>query len=119
MLPKDTTFTPNELATVPETFTRKEAISEGRIFKGTVLKFGLDHVLVDIGKSKGMLPLPEVLGPEGKPRFQPGDVIEVMRVPITTQGVRLVDQAAHGRFCDASAVAAGRESRVAWIVGTF
>ena len=37
-------------------------------------------MVVDIGaKSEGMLPLSEVLDHEGKPRFQPGDAIDVMR----------------------------------------
>ena len=37
-------------------------------------------MVVDIGaKSEGMLPLSEVLDHEGKPRFQPGDEISVMR----------------------------------------
>jgi small subunit ribosomal protein S1 len=36
--------------------------------------------VVDIGaKSEGMLPIGEVLDHEGKPRFQPGDEIDVMR----------------------------------------
>jgi small subunit ribosomal protein S1 len=37
-------------------------------------------VVVDIGaKSEGMLPLSEVLDHEGKPKFKPGDEIDVMR----------------------------------------
>ena len=50
------------------------------MLKGTVLKLTPTHVVVDIGaKSEGMLPLAEVLDHEGKPRFQPGDEIDVMR----------------------------------------
>ena len=45
-----------------------------------MLKITATHVVVDIGaKSEGMLPLAEVLDHEGKPRFQPGDEIDVMR----------------------------------------
>jgi small subunit ribosomal protein S1 len=45
-----------------------------------VLKLTATHVVVDIGaKSEGMLPLSEVLDHEGKPRFKPGDEIDVMR----------------------------------------
>ncbi len=45
-----------------------------------MLKLTPTHVVVDIGaKSEGMLPLSEVLDHEGKPRFQPGDEIAVMR----------------------------------------
>ena len=65
-----------------ETFTTEaeEAVSEDRVIKGTVLKLTDKHVVVDIGaKSEGMLPLAEVLDHEGKPRFKPGDEIDVMR----------------------------------------
>jgi small subunit ribosomal protein S1 len=71
-----------DFASVLETFTTEaeEAISEDRVIKGTVLKLTPTHVVVDIGaKSEGMLPLAEVLDHEGKPKFQPGDEIQVMR----------------------------------------
>ena len=73
---------PEDFATALETFTTEseEAVSEDHVLKGTVLKLTPTHVVVDIGaKSEGMLPLSEVLGHEGKPRFQPGDEIDVMR----------------------------------------
>ncbi len=45
-----------------------------------MLKITATHVVVDIGaKSEGMLPLAEVLDHAGKPQFQPGDEIDVMR----------------------------------------
>ena len=48
--------------------------------KARVIKLTATHVVVDIGaKSEGMLPIAEVLDHEGKPRFQPGDEIDVMR----------------------------------------
>src|SRR6516165_11689668 len=71
-----------DFASALETFTTEaeEAVSEDRVIKGTVLKLTGTHVVVDIGaKSEGLLPLAEVLDHEGKPRFQPGDEIEVMR----------------------------------------
>src|SRR6516165_3129847 len=71
-----------DFASVLETFTTEaeEAISEDRVIKGTVLKLTGTHVVVDIGaKSEGLLPLAEVLDHEGKPKFQPGDEIDVMR----------------------------------------
>jgi small subunit ribosomal protein S1 len=71
-----------DFASALETFTTEaeEAVSEDRVIKGTVLKLTPTHVVVDIGaKSEGMLPLAEVLDHEGKPKFQPGDEIEVMR----------------------------------------
>jgi small subunit ribosomal protein S1 len=72
----------DDFASALETFTTEseEAVSEDRVLKGTVLKLTSTHVVVDIGaKSEGMLPLAEVLDHDGKPRFHPGDEINVMR----------------------------------------
>ena len=45
-----------------------------------MLKLTPTHVVVDVGaKSEGMLALAEVLDHEGKPKFKPGDEIDVMR----------------------------------------
>ncbi len=71
-----------DFASALETFTTEseEAVREDKVLKGTVLKLTGTHVVVDIGaKSEGMLPLSEVLDFEGKPRFQAGDEIDVMR----------------------------------------
>jgi small subunit ribosomal protein S1 len=71
-----------DFASALENFTTEseEAVREDKVLKGTVLKLTPTHVVVDIGaKSEGMLPLSEVLDFEGKPRFQPGDEIDVMR----------------------------------------
>jgi small subunit ribosomal protein S1 len=71
-----------DFASALESFTTEseEAVREDKVLKGTVLKLTATHVVVDIGaKSEGMLPLSEVLDFEGKPRFQPGDEIDVMR----------------------------------------
>jgi small subunit ribosomal protein S1 len=71
-----------DFAAALETFTTEseEAVSEDNVLKGTVLKLTPTHVVVDIGaKSEGMLPLAEVLDHDGKPKFQPGDEIDVMR----------------------------------------
>ena len=71
-----------DFASALETFTTEaeEAVSEDRVIKGTVLKLTGTHVVVDIGaKSEGMLALSEVLDHEGKPKFKPGDEIDVMR----------------------------------------
>jgi small subunit ribosomal protein S1 len=79
---EDKAATAEDFASALETFTTEaeEAVSEDRVIKGTVLKLTGTHVVVDIGaKSEGMLPLAEVLDHEGKPKFQPGDEIEVMR----------------------------------------
>ena len=79
---EDKTAAAEDFASALETFTTEaeEAVSEDRVIKGTVLKLTGTHVVVDIGaKSEGMLPLAEVLDHEGKPKFQPGDEIDVMR----------------------------------------
>jgi small subunit ribosomal protein S1 len=71
-----------DFASALETFTTEteEAVGEDRVIKGTVLKLTATHVVVDVGaKSEGMLPLSEVLDHEGKPKFKPGDEIDVMR----------------------------------------
>jgi small subunit ribosomal protein S1 len=71
-----------DFAAALETFTTEaeEAVGEDRVIRGTVLKLTPTHVVVDIGaKSEGMLPIAEVLDHEGRPRFQPGDEIDVMR----------------------------------------
>ena len=71
-----------DFAKALESFTTEaeETAGEDNIIKGTVLKLTPTHVVVDIGaKSEGMLPLSEVLDHEQKPRFQPGDEIDVMR----------------------------------------
>ncbi len=77
-----------DFASALESFTTEseEAVREDKVLKGTVLKLTPTHVVVDIGaKSEGMLPLSEVLDHEGKPRFQPGDEIDVMRDKGETQ----------------------------------
>src|SRR5207244_4300551 len=71
-----------DFAAALETFTTEadKAVGEDRVIRGTVLKLTPTHVRVGIGaKSEGMLPITEVLDHEGKPRFQPGDEIDVMR----------------------------------------
>ncbi len=72
----------DDFASALESFTTEVEETEGedRVIKGQILKLTPTHVMVDIGaKSEGMLPLAEVLDHEGKPRFQPGDEIDVMR----------------------------------------
>jgi len=58
----------------------EESVGDDHVIKGTVVKLTATHVVVDIGtKSEGMVPIAEVLDHEGKPKFQPGDEIDVMR----------------------------------------
>ncbi len=71
-----------DFATALEAYSTPEpesAAGEDRVLKGTVLKVTPNHVVVDIGqKSEGMVPISEVIGPDGQPRFKPGDEIDVM-----------------------------------------
>jgi small subunit ribosomal protein S1 len=81
-LPDEKHAATEDFASALESFTTEteEAVREDKILTGTVLKLTGSHVVVDIGaKSEGMLPLAEVLDHDGKPRFQPGDEIPVMR----------------------------------------
>src|ERR1035441_6280938 len=58
----------------------EEAVGDDHVIKGRVVKLTATHVVVDIGaKSEGMVPIAEALDHEGKPKFQPGDEIDVMR----------------------------------------
>ena len=58
----------------------EESVGDDHVIKGTVVKLTATHVVVDIGaKSEGMAPIAEILDHEGKPRFKPGDEIDVMR----------------------------------------
>src|SRR6266705_3028636 len=71
-----------DFASALDSFTAEaeEAAGEDHVLKGTVLKLTATHVVVDIGaKSEGMLLIAEVMDHEGKPRFQPGDEIDVIR----------------------------------------
>ncbi|MGA7861101.1 MAG: S1 RNA-binding domain-containing protein, partial [Thermoplasmata archaeon] len=58
----------------------EESVGDDHVIKGTVVKLTATHVVVDIGaKSEGMVPITEILDHEGKPKFQPGAEIDVMR----------------------------------------
>ncbi|WP_188759216.1 30S ribosomal protein S1 [Edaphobacter acidisoli] len=53
--------------------------AEEVIVNGTVIKITDKHVVVDIGlKSEGLIPLDQVLDINGVPKFQAGDVVEVV-----------------------------------------
>jgi small subunit ribosomal protein S1 len=72
----------DDFASALESFTTEseETVGEDHVIRGTVLKLTATHVFVDIGaKSEGMLPITEVMDHDGKPKFQPGDPIDVIR----------------------------------------
>lgn len=54
-------------------------LEEGEIIKGTVVRVGKEHVMVDIGfKSEGQINIAEVTGSNGEIKVKPGDVIDVL-----------------------------------------
>ncbi|GAC1415952.1 MAG: 30S ribosomal protein S1 [Acidobacteriaceae bacterium] len=62
-----------------ESAAAQNLTTEETVVTGTVIKLTDKHVVVDIGlKSEGLVPLEQVLDHEGKPKFQPGDSIEVV-----------------------------------------
>src|ERR1017187_9402191 len=64
----------------------EEAVGEDHVIKGRVVKLTATHVVVDIGtKSEGMAPIAEALHHEGKPKFQPGAEIDVLRAKGQTE----------------------------------
>jgi small subunit ribosomal protein S1 len=72
----------DDFASALESFTTEaeETAGDDHVIHGTVLKVSGTYVFVDIGaKSEGALPIAEVLDHEGKPKFQAGDAIDVMR----------------------------------------
>lgn len=72
----------DDFASALESFTTEteELESEDHVLKGTVVKLTPTHVVVDVAaKSEGMLPIAEVVDAEGKPKFQAGDEIYVVR----------------------------------------
>jgi small subunit ribosomal protein S1 len=72
----------DDFASALESFTTESEELEGddHVLKGTVVKLTSTHVVVDIGaKSEGMVPIAQVLDHDGKPKFQPGDEIHVVR----------------------------------------
>jgi small subunit ribosomal protein S1 len=55
------------------------APAEDNVQKGTVVKLTEKYVVVDIGsKSEGMVPIAQVIGRDGQPKFKSGDSIDVV-----------------------------------------
>ncbi len=55
------------------------APAEDNLLHGTVVKLTDKHVVVDVGfKSEGMVPIAQVLGRDGQPKFKAGDSIDVV-----------------------------------------
>ena len=62
-----------------ETAVAQAMTADEAVINGTVVKITDKHAVVDIGlKSEGMIPLEQVLDHNGVPKFNVGDVIEVV-----------------------------------------
>ncbi len=62
-----------------ETAAAQNLTTEEVVVTGTVVKLTDKHVVVDIGlKSEGLIPIEQVLNPDGQPKFAPGDTVEVV-----------------------------------------
>jgi small subunit ribosomal protein S1 len=69
-----------------EAFEREQAAEAAaveaygdKVVSGTVIKLTDKHLVVDVGlKSEGLVPLEQVVDHTGAPRFNPGDVIDVV-----------------------------------------
>ena len=54
-------------------------LAEGEVVRGRVLRVGPSEVIVDVGyKSEGLIDLDEFRGPDGTPRVEVGDEIDVL-----------------------------------------
>ena len=74
-----------DFAAALESFEAEQSAAEAaapaddHIQKGTVVKLTDKYVVVDVGsKSEGMVPIAQVIGRDGQPRFKPGDSIDVV-----------------------------------------
>jgi small subunit ribosomal protein S1 len=62
-----------------ETAAAHSLTAEEAIVVGTIVKITDKHAVIDIGlKSEGLLPLDQIVNPDGTPKFAPGDSIEVV-----------------------------------------
>jgi small subunit ribosomal protein S1 len=56
-----------------------DALKEGEIVRGSVIKVSRDAIIVDIGyKSEGVIPASEFIDTSGKVSVQPGDIVDVL-----------------------------------------
>ncbi len=70
-----------------ETAAAQNMTAEEIVVTGTVVKVTDKHLVIDIGlKSEGLLPLEQVLDPEGKPKFAIGETVEVVVEREETEG---------------------------------
>jgi small subunit ribosomal protein S1 len=62
-----------------ETATAHSLTAEEQVVVGTLVKVTDKHAIIDIGlKSEGLLPLDQIVNPDGTHKFAPGDSIEVV-----------------------------------------
>ena len=102
-----------------ETAAAQSLTSEEAIVTGTVVKITDKHVVVDIGlKSEGMIPLEQVTNPDGQPKFQIGDQVEVVVEREEPEGGYLVsyDKALRHKVWDKLEAAANDKTPVKGMV---
>ena len=102
-----------------ETAAAQSLTSEEAIVTGTVVKITDKHVVVDIGlKSEGLIPLEQVTNPDGQPKFQIGDQVEVVVEREEPEGGYLVsyDKALRHKVWDKLEAAANDKTPVKGMV---
>jgi small subunit ribosomal protein S1 len=86
----------SDFAKALESFDREQAAEaagqqfDDAIVTGTVIKLTDKHVVVDVGlKSEGLIPLDQVMDPNGVSKLNPGDTVEVVVERETDEGYML------------------------------
>jgi small subunit ribosomal protein S1 len=76
----DAEFSDQEYQELLEMYDQSlRTLAEGEVVRGRVLRVGPNEVIVDVGyKSEGLIDLDEFRGPDGTPRVQAGDEIDVL-----------------------------------------
>lgn len=115
-----------DFAAALESFDREQAAEaailtaiENKVIPGTVLKLTDKHVVVDVGlKSEGLVPLAQVLGPDGQPTVHPGEAIDVIIEHDDYEGGYLLDheKAKRQRIWDVLEKAANEKTPVHGLV---
>ncbi len=102
-----------------ESAAAQSLTAEEAVITGTVVKITDKHVVVDIGlKSEGLIPIEQVLAPDGQPKFQAGDQVEVVVEREEPEGGYLVsyDKALRHKVWDKLEAAANGKTPVKGMV---
>ncbi|MFQ5876131.1 MAG: 30S ribosomal protein S1 [Acidobacteriota bacterium] len=76
----DAEFSEQEYRQLMEMYDQSlRTLAEGEVVRGRVLRVSGSDVVVDVGyKSEGIIDIDEFLGPDGKPRVEVGDEVDVL-----------------------------------------